>query len=121
MARDRVVVIDDDRDFREMVDLCLAGAGLVTLGAGTCCDALPILERERGRLRLVLVDYFMPGLAPVACVRAIFDRVDPGVPVVLVSAAVDVAARAAEVGLRRFLAKPFDIADLMALVGGEPP
>jgi CheY-like chemotaxis protein len=56
MTRDRVVVIDDDADFREMVDLCLADGGYQTLGAATCCDALPILERERGRLRLVLVD-----------------------------------------------------------------
>jgi len=120
MARDRVVVIDDDADFREMVDLCLAGGDIVTLGAATCCDALPILERERGRLRLVLLDYFMPGLAPAACVRAVLDRVDRDVPVVLVSAAVDIAARAAEVGLPRFLAKPFDIADLMALVDAPP-
>jgi FixJ family two-component response regulator len=62
----------------------------------------------------------MPGLSPVACARAVLDRVESEVPVVLVSAAVDIAARAAEVGLHHFLAKPFDIADLMALVAPDP-
>jgi CheY-like chemotaxis protein len=116
MTRDRVVVIDDDPDFRELVAICLADLGFTCVDAATCAEALPLLERERGRVRLVLLDYFMPGLAPCACARAVLDRVAPGVPVVLVSAAVDIAARAAEVGLDRFLAKPFDIGELGQIV-----
>jgi CheY-like chemotaxis protein len=118
MLRDRVVVIDDDPDFRELLAICLSDLGLTCVEAPTCAEALPLLERERGRVRAVLLDYFMPGLAPDACARAILDRVDPDVPVVLVSAAVDISERAAELGLTRFLAKPFDIAELGEIVGG---
>jgi CheY-like chemotaxis protein len=121
MERDRVVVIDDDPDFRELVALCVTDLGLCCLEAGSGPAALPILERERGRVRAVLLDYFLPGLSPRACARAVLDRVEPDVPVVLVSAAVDIAERAAELGLGRYLAKPFDIAALGEAVGRGPP
>jgi len=117
MLRDRVVVIDDDPDFRELLCFCIADLGFTCVEAGSCCEALPLLDRERGRVRVVLLDYFMPGLSPPACARAVLDHVEPGVPVVLVSAAVDIAARAAEVGLGRFLAKPFEISALREIVG----
>ena len=116
MARDRVVVIDDDPDFRELLALWLRDWGLTCVAASSCDEALPLLERERGRLRVVLLDYFMPGLSPSVCAREILDRVDPGVGVVLVSAAVNVAELAAGLGLTRFLAKPFDVAELGDIV-----
>jgi len=118
MLRDRVLVIDDDPDFRELVTLILEDAGLLCLSAGCCAEALPILDRERARLRAVLLDYFMPGLAPRDCARAVLDRLDPEVRVILVSAAVDIAERTAELGLTRHVAKPFDVQRLIEAVGG---
>jgi DNA-binding NtrC family response regulator len=118
MVRDRVLIIDDDPDLRELVSLALADVKLACVEAGDCLEALPLLERDKARLRAVLLDYFMPGPPPAACAKAILERIDPGVPVVLVSAAVDIAERAAELGLTRYLAKPFDMAQLHAAVGG---
>jgi len=119
MVRDRVLIIDDDPDLRELVSLALSDWGLTGVEAGDCREALPLLERERGRLCAVLLDYFMPGLEPCACAKAILERVEPGVPVVLVSAAVDIAERAAELDLTRFLSKPFDMAQLRREVLGD--
>jgi CheY-like chemotaxis protein len=119
MARDRVLIIDDDPDLRELVGLSLAGTDLTCVEASDCAEALPLLESERGRLCVVLLDYFMPGCTPATCAKAILERVDPGVPVVLVSAAVDIAERAAELGLTRYLAKPFELAQLHAVVLGR--
>lgn len=118
MVRDRVMIIDDDADLRELIGLALQDWRLTVVEACDCAEALPLLERERGRLRVVLLDYFMPGLAPCACAEEIRARLDPGVPVVLVSAAVDVGERAAELGLTRFLSKPFDMAQLQHEVLG---
>jgi CheY-like chemotaxis protein len=118
MVRDRVLVIDDDPDLRELVALVLLDWGLTAIEAEDCASALSQLERERGRLRAVLLDYFMPGLDPHTCTSEILARVDPEVPVVLVSAAVDIGERAAAVGLERVLAKPFDLAELRAAVLG---
>jgi CheY-like chemotaxis protein len=116
MIRDRILVIDDDRDFRELACIILEASGLVGLQAGSCGEALPILDRERARLRAVLLDYFMPGPPPRECARAVLAAVDPGVPVILVSAAVDIAERATELGLTRSLAKPFEMPQLLDAV-----
>ena len=120
MVRDRVLIIDDDPDLRELIALGLDSLHLTAVEAACCTEALPLLERERARLRAVLLDYFMPGVSPAACAAAVLARVDPGVPVVLVSAAVDIAERAAELGLTRYLAKPFDLSELHALVQAPP-
>ncbi len=118
MVRDRVLIIDDDPDLRELCAIGLADVGLTCVEATSCPEALPLLERERARLRAVLLDYFMPGPPPAACAKAIQERLDPGVPVILISAAVDIGERAAELGLTRYLAKPFELAQLQAAVGG---
>ncbi|WP_437305400.1 response regulator [Sorangium sp. So ce388] len=122
MLRNRVLVIDDDPDFRELVALTLSEWGLHCIQVADCAKALPLLERERDRLRAVLCDYFMPGLSPCECTRAIHERVDPAVRVVLVSAAVDISELAADLGLARFLAKPFDLDQLHeAVLGPRAP
>ncbi|WP_437795984.1 response regulator [Sorangium sp. So ce693] len=122
MVRNRVLVIDDDPDFRELVAISLNGWGLQCLQVADCVEALPLLERERDGLRAVLCDYFMPGLSPRDCARAIRARVDPAVRVVLVSAAVDVSELARGLGLARFLAKPFDLDQLYdAVLGPREP
>jgi DNA-binding NtrC family response regulator len=118
MVRDRVMVIDDDGDFRELMDLFLAGWGLECVAVAECCEALPLLERDRDRLRAVLLDYFMPGPAPDACLKAVRERIEPDVNVILVSAAVDIAERASELGLSKFLAKPFETDQLKDLLVG---
>jgi DNA-binding NtrC family response regulator len=120
MVRDRVMVIDDDNDFRELMEVFLSSWGLTCVSARDCGQALSLLERERGRLRVVLLDYFMPGPPPDTCLRAILERLDPSVPVVLMSAALDIAERAKELGLQSFLAKPFETDRLRELlVGGN--
>jgi CheY-like chemotaxis protein len=116
MKRDRVLMIDDDRDVRDLVALLVPDWGLTLVEAADCASALPLLERERERLRVVLLDYFMPGFDPRECMREIRARIDPGVLVVLVSAAVDIAERASELRLDRFLSKPFEIDQLRAVV-----
>jgi CheY-like chemotaxis protein len=121
MLRNRVLVIDDDPDFRELVSLSLNQWGLQCLQVADCTEALPLLERERDRLQAVLCDYFMPGLSPRDCTNAIRARLDPVVRVVLVSAAVDVSELAADLGLARFLAKPFDLEQLHDAVLGQQP
>jgi CheY-like chemotaxis protein len=114
--RDRVLVIDDDPDFRELCSLVMNEWGLTVLEADSCTKALALLDAERSRIRAVLLDYFMPEFDPQRCAKEILARVDPGVPVVLMSAAVDIERRAAELGLDEFLSKPFEMVDLRAAV-----
>lgn len=119
MVRDRVLIVDDDPDLRELISMAVQDWGLTGVEARDCLEALSLIEQERGRLHTVLLDYFMPGMDPCACAKAICARVEPTVPVVLVSAAVDIAERAAQLQLTRFLSKPFDVAQLRREVLGE--
>jgi CheY-like chemotaxis protein len=117
-SRDRVLVVDDDPDLCDLCQILCEDWGLTVLGAESCEAALQLLEREHEHLRIVLLDYFMPGPPPLERAQAIKARLDPDVPIVLVSAATDIAERARELGLDRYLGKPFEVDELRAAVGG---
>jgi CheY-like chemotaxis protein len=120
MERDAVLVIDDDPDFREMVQMLL-GDSVTVFEAADCAAGLELLERERARVRLVLLDYWMPGKTPGECARCLMERAAPGVDVVLVTAAPNAAERAAELGIPRYLSKPFEIEQLERLALRRTP
>ena len=116
MARDTILVIDDDPDFREMVRMLVELQGLTLLEAPDCAQGLFIVHEQRERLRLVLLDYFMPGMDPARCASSVVAAAAPYVPVVLVTAAVNAAERAAELHLSRWLSKPFSPSTLESLL-----
>lgn len=108
MARDTVMVIDDDPDFRELVRLVIESLGLHVLEAPDGATAIALARREGPRLRLVLLDYFMPGLAADRCADELRALVGDA-PIVLCTAAADPAGRAAQLRLARWLSKPFEL------------
>jgi CheY-like chemotaxis protein len=116
-VRDRVLVIDDDPDFRELMEGLLSAFGLRFSSASDCESALALLHRERTHLRAILLDYWMPGCSPAACAAALREVVGAEVPIVLVTASNDAGLRAAELKLERWLAKPFSPAALRRELG----
>jgi CheY-like chemotaxis protein len=123
MGRDAVLVIDDDPDFREVVRMLLEDKGVAVFEAPDGAAGLAVLARERARVRLVLLDYWMPGMKPAECAHALSECAGPEVQVVLVTAAADPGERAAELGLARYLSKPFEGEQLerLALRDAPPP
>ncbi|MEZ0229863.1 MAG: response regulator [Planctomycetota bacterium] len=111
-----VLVIDDDPDFRALLAALIDGLGLTAIVAADCLDAVEILQRERGRVFAILVDYTMPKLGPRECFAALRIAASPSVRLILCTAAVDPAGRASEVGATEVLAKPFEYADLERLL-----
>jgi CheY-like chemotaxis protein len=103
-----VLVVDDDPNYREMIGVIGQMWGIVVLEAGDCRQALQLLDREKHRIRLILLDYFMPGMEPTECATAVIAKAGPSIPIILVTAAVDPAVRAAELKLSQWLSKPFD-------------
>ena len=116
MVRDAVLVIDDDPDFRDLVATVLLDQGISTLGAANCREGLALLDGERTRVGLILLDYWMPGMTPVDCAACLRQRAGKDIEIVLVTAAANARARAAELGLGRWLAKPFGLDQLGRLV-----
>jgi DNA-binding response OmpR family regulator len=115
VKRDTVLVIDDDADFRELVGMLLEARGMRVLGAADCAEGLAQLDRERTRIGLILLDYWMPGTPPCECAARLRERAGDGVGIVLVTAAGDCAKRAAELRVPRWLAKPFSMSQLERL------
>jgi CheY-like chemotaxis protein len=106
---------------RDLVRMVAEAMGAQVFEAATCDQAFDVLSRERSRVRLVLLDYFMPGLQPSECACALSQSVAPETSIVLCTAAVDARRKAAELGLTGWLAKPFSLPQLERLIQEAVP
>jgi two-component system, chemotaxis family, chemotaxis protein CheY len=109
-----VLVVDDDPDILEAVCDILEVEGYRVSRARHGGEAL---ERLRGeRPSLILLDLMMPVMDGIAFAHALRDRrVEPEIPIVVISADGN-PQKAASIGARGFLAKPFDIEALLSHV-----
>jgi len=110
-----VLVIDDDPSCRQLITMMGQLWEIPALEAADCAAALRILRDEKQNIRLILLDYFMPGMQPVDCAAALIAMAGPSIPIVLITAALDPAVRAAELKLTHWVSKPFDMSVLEAL------
>jgi DNA-binding response OmpR family regulator len=113
MAIRCVLVVDDDPGIREIVALVLDGEGYAVLTADNGAEALRVVaQRQPGCL---LLDMRMPVLDGWGVARELKAR-GSAVPIVVMTAATDARAWAAEIGAAAYLAKPFDLDRLLATV-----
>ncbi len=116
-ASSRVLVVDDDPTVRELFTEALELAGFEAVPAAGGQAALDLLERDG--VEAVLLDSQMPGMDGLAVLRAIRGRPRlRTLPVILVTGAAEVAdrVRGLEAGANDYLAKPVDVAELVARV-----
>ena len=106
-----ILVVDDDWLIREVIALALDDAGYGVVAADGV-DA-PKLARE-AQPAVVILDINMPVMDGVEVRRHLHaDPTTAHIPVIALSAAINLRARAAEMQADDFLAKPFDIAELL--------
>ena len=109
-----VLVVDDDPDILEAICDILEGEGYVVARARHGAEALERLHERRPNL--ILLDLMMPVMDGLAFAHALHERrLDPEIPIVVISADGN-PQKAASIGARGFLAKPFDIDALLAHV-----
>lgn len=109
-----VLVVDDDRGIREFVRTVLADEGYAVSEATDGQEALERVEAQRPDV--ILLDMRMPVMDGWEFARTYRQRPGPHAPIVIVTAALDVAKDAKEIGADGFLAKPFQLDDLLDLV-----
>jgi CheY-like chemotaxis protein len=109
-----VLVVEDDRDLRELVSVILTGAGYHVVLAANGLEALARIREQRPAL--ILLDMRMPIMDGWAFCAELRTEEGPQPPIVVVTAAANPAARAEEVQADGWLAKPFVARDLIALV-----
>jgi CheY-like chemotaxis protein len=106
-----VLVVDDDPDILEAICDILEGEGYRVSRARHGLEALEKVRQERPSL--ILLDLMMPVMDGMAFAHALREqKLDEGVPIVVISADGN-PQKAASIGARGFLAKPFDIQALL--------
>ena len=109
-----ILVVDDDESIREFVSVALADEGYRVLTASDGAAALELARRQHPGV--ILLDMRMPVMDGWEFSRAYRRLPSPHAPIVVVTAARDVAARAAQIQADAFLAKPFDLDELLDVV-----
>jgi two-component system cell cycle response regulator len=114
MAAGRVLVVDDERFFREAFTEVLSGAGHAVRTAASGEEALRLLGQDR--FDLLVTDLVMPGLDGLALVREA-RRLDADLEAVAVTGREDVraAVQAMKAGCADFLLKPVEPTELLAV------
>ncbi len=108
-----VLAVDDDPSILDLMTDILTGEGYRVLPAHDGAEALRVLEGDRPCV--VLLDMRMPTLDGWGFASAMRDR-GLTYPVVVVTAAENARAWAQDIGADAYLAKPFQLKDLLRVV-----
>jgi len=115
MKQTRILVVDDDKNFRRVTAAHLEKEGFTVATATDADDALRTLQAELPHL--VVSDIRMPGKDGMELFRIIHER-HPELPVILITAyaTVEKAVEAIRSGAADYLTKPFSRDDLLKSV-----
>ena len=105
-----ILIVDDERDIRELISEILKDEGFTTRLAGNSDDAIAAIDAEPPALMILdiwLKDSRMDGIDILKTVK----RENPDVPVVIISGHgnIEIAVAAIKQGAYDFIEKPFNI------------
>jgi two-component system chemotaxis response regulator CheY len=110
----QVLVVDDDASIRALVDLVLSDHGYEVSVAVDGQAALALVGQTVPDV--ILLDMRMPVLDGWAFAQIYLAQPGPHAPIIVCTAARDAAATAEEIQAAAYLAKPFDVGDLLTCV-----
>lgn len=109
-----VLVVEDDADLLTLLEIVLADAGY---RVRTAADGRAALDRVAEEMPgVILLDMRMPVMNGWEFAREFRARYATGCPIVVITAAENARARAEEIGADGWLAKPFDLDDVLRSV-----
>ena len=112
-----ILIVDDERDIRELISDILEDEGFATRLAGNSDDAMAAINLEPPALMILdiwLKDSRMDGIDILKSVK----RDNPDVPVVIISGHgnIEIAVAAIRQGAYDFIEKPFNIDQLLVVI-----
>jgi CheY-like chemotaxis protein len=110
----RVLVVDDDDAIRMVVASVLAEEGYLVEQAANGAAALAAVAADAPHL--ILLDVRMPGVDGWQVLDELRSAAGPKTPVVVMTASYSGQDRALRSGAQGYLAKPFELEDLLACV-----
>ncbi len=113
-----ILIVDDERDIRELISDILEDEGYATRLAANSDDCMAAINTEPPALMVLdiwLKDSRMDGIDILKTVK----RDNPGIPIVIISGHgnIEIAVAAIKQGAYDFIEKPFNIDQLMVVIG----
>ena len=114
MAKNRILVIDDDENISKVIRLYLEKEGMEALLASNGKAGLEVFSKESPDL--VLLDIMMPEMDGIEVIKVI--RKESAVPVIMLTAKGDTFDKvlALELGADDYIVKPFEPKELIARI-----
>ncbi|MDD7792812.1 response regulator transcription factor [Clostridium sp. 'White wine YQ'] len=117
MRKEKVLIVDDEKEIRDLVDIYLKGEGFETIKAGDGEEALKILSDEE--VDLVILDIMMPKVDGIeACLKI---REEKNIPIIMLSAKTQDIDKilGLNTGADDYVTKPFNPLELIARVKSQ--
>jgi two-component system cell cycle sensor histidine kinase/response regulator CckA len=110
-----ILIVDDEDNVRSIAQQTLEAMGYRTLVAANGMEAVAIYSKRGSEIAAVLTDMMMPIMAGPATIQ-VLQRMNPAVKIIAASGIIhnDGPARAAEMGIRHFLPKPYSAHTVMS-------
>lgn len=117
MRRERILIVDDEKEIRDLVEIYLKGEGYETIKAQDGEEALYLLKENE--IDLVILDVMMPKLNGIeTCLKI---REESEIPIIMLSAKSEDIDKilGLNMGADDYLSKPFNTLELIARVKSQ--
>lgn len=117
MDKERILIVDDEKEIRDLIEIYLKGEGYKTIKAENGQEALEMLEIEE--VDLIILDIMMPKLNGIeACLRI---REEREMPIIMLSAKTEDLDKilGLNTGADDYLTKPFNPLELIARIKSQ--
>lgn len=117
MAKEKILVIDDEKEIAELIEIHLLNEGYEVYTANCGEQALTVLSEED--IQLAILDIMMPGIDGLEVCRRI--RRDKNIPILMLSAKSQDMDKilGLSTGADDYLTKPFNVLELLARVKSQ--
>ncbi|MCR6513957.1 response regulator transcription factor [Clostridium sp. LY3-2] len=117
MEKERILIVDDEKEIRDLVEIYLKGEGYETFKAENGIEALNLLEEKD--IDLVILDVMMPKMDGIqTCLKI---RENSEMPIIMLSAKSEDIDKilGLNMGADDYLSKPFNTLELIARVKSQ--
>ncbi|MBE6053075.1 MAG: response regulator transcription factor [Clostridium sartagoforme] len=117
MSKERILIVDDEKEIRDLIDIYLKGEGFETIKAENGEEALNILGKND--VDLIILDIMMPKVNGIeACLKI---REEREMPIIMLSAKSEDMDKilGLNTGADDYLTKPFNPLELVARVKSQ--
>ena len=115
---EKILIVDDEKEIRDLVEIYLKGEGYETIKAGDGEEALKVLDNNHD-IDLIILDVMMPKLNGIeACLKI---REEREMPIIMLSAKTEDVDKilGLNMGADDYISKPFNPLELVARVKSQ--